>query len=256
MSSCSIILGIAREEGYIGSLDQRVLDLFPDRTVENLDAWKEEMTLRDLLTMTAGFDARDSYLYDWEYLDRMHDAEDAVQYVLDLPMAEEPGTRFEYTNGVSHLLSCIITETTDKTALEFARERLFEPLGVTDAEWTNDSRGNNWGYSGLYLAPHDMAKIGYLFLNGGEWDGERIVSSEWVEEATSVHVHAGTLLDDYGFQWWMSPRGYYSAIGYKGQFIHVVPDLNLVVVTTGHIEEDFMRVQSLLEAFVIPAVVS
>jgi len=255
-SVVSTLIGIALEEGYLESLDQRVLDLFPKRTVENLDAWKEEMTIRDLLTMTAGFDARDSYLYNWEGLERMHDAEDAVQYVLDLPMAEEPGTRFEYTNGVSHLLSCIITEKTNMTALEFARERLFAPLGITDAEWSADSKGNNWGYSNLYLTPHDMAKIGYLFLNGGEWDGEQIVSRDWVEDATSVHFHAGTLLDDYGFQWWVSPHGYYSAIGYKGQFIHVVPDLDLVVVTTGHVEEDFDRIQSLLEAYVIPAVVS
>ena len=255
-SVVSTLMGIALDEGYLESLDQRVLDLFPNRTVENLDAWKGEMTLRDLLTMTAGFDARDSYLYNWEGLELMHEAEDAIQYVLDLPMAEEPGTRFEYTNGVSHLLSCIITETTNMTALEFARERLFSPLGITDVEWRTDPKGNNWGYSGLYLTPHDMAKIGYLFLKGGEWDGEQIVSYEWVEEATSVHFHAGTLLDDYGFQWWVSPRGYYSAIGYMGQFIHVVPDLDLVVVTTGHVEEDFDRIQSLLEAYVIPAVIS
>ncbi len=255
-SVVSTLIGIALEEGYIESLDQRVLDFFPNRTVENLDAWKREMTLRDLLTMTAGFDARDSYLYNWEGLERMHGAEDAVQYVLDLPMAEKPGIRFEYTNGVSHLLSCIITEATNMTALEFARERLFAPLGITDSEWTTDPKGNNWGYSNLYLTPHDMAKIGYLFLKGGEWDGEQIVSREWVEEATSKKVHAGTLLDDYGFQWWISPRGYYSAIGYKGQFIHVVPDLDLVVVTTGHVEEDFNWIQSLLEAYVIPTVIS
>jgi len=98
-----------------------------------------------------------------------------------------------------------------------------------------------------------MAKIGYLFLRGGEWDGEQVVPQEWVEEATRKHFHAGTLLDDYGFQWWVSPKGYYSAIGYKGQFIHVVPDLDLVMVTTSSRAEDFNRIQDLLEAFVIPA---
>ena len=141
-------------------------------------------------------------------------------------------------------------------ALEFATEHLFGPLGITEAEWRTDPVGNNWGYSGLYLTPHDMAKIGLLFLRGGEWDGEQIVSREWVEEATSKQVHAGTLLDDYGFQWWVSPGGYYSAIGYKGQFIHVVPDLDLIMVTTGSIAEDFNRIQSLLETHVIPAVIS
>ncbi|GAG22550.1 unnamed protein product, partial [marine sediment metagenome] len=249
------LIGLAMEEGGIGSLDLGLADLFPDRTMGNQSAWKDEMSLRDLLTMTAGFDAEDSYLYDWVGLERMHDAPDALQYVLDLPVIEEPGTRFEYTNGVSHLLSCIITEATGVSALDYARERLFSPLGITEAEWRNDSLGRNWGYSSLYLTPHDMAKIGYLFLNGGEWDGEQVVPREWVEEATRKHVHAGTLLDDYGFQWWVSPRGYYSAIGYKGQFIHVVPELDLIMVTTSSSAEDFDRIQDLLETFVIPAVI-
>jgi CubicO group peptidase (beta-lactamase class C family) len=252
-SVVSTLIGLAMEDGRIGSLDQGLADLFPNRTMGNPSAWKDEMTLRDLLTMTAGFDAEDSYLYDWVGLDRMHDAPDALQYVLDLPVIEEPGTRFEYTNGVSHLLSCLINEATGVSALDYARERLFSPLGITEAEWRTDSLGRNWGYSSLYLTPHDMAKIGYLFLNGGEWDGEQVVPREWVEEATRKHFHAGTLLDDYGFQWWVSPNGYYSAIGYIGQFIHVVPDLDLVVVTTGSRAEDFNRIQDLLEAFVIPA---
>jgi CubicO group peptidase (beta-lactamase class C family) len=252
-SVVSTLIGLAMEEGRIGSLDLGLADLFPSRTMGNPSAWKDEMTLRDLLTMTAGFDAEDSYLYDWVGLERMHDAPDALQYVLDLPVIEEPSTRFEYTNGVSHLLSCLITEATGVSALDYARERLFSPLGIGEAEWRTDSLGRNWGYSSLYLTPHDMAKIGYLFLNGGEWDGEQVVPREWVEEATRKHFHAGTLLDDYGFQWWVSPKGYYSAIGYKGQFIHIVPDLDLVMVTTSSRAEDFDRIQDLLEAFVIPA---
>jgi CubicO group peptidase (beta-lactamase class C family) len=254
-SVVSTLIGLAIEDGLIASLDLGLAELFPDRTMANQSAWKDEITLRDLLTMTAGIDAEDSYLYDWVGLNRMHDATDALQYVLDLPVIEEPGTRFEYTNGVSHLLSCIITEVTGTSALDYAKERLFSPLGITGAEWTTDSMGRNWGYSSLYITPHDMAKIAYLFLKGGEWDGEQVVPREWVEEATRKHVHAGTLLDDYGFQWWVSPNGYYSAIGYKGQFIHVVPDLDLAVVTTSSRAEDFNRIQNLLETFVIPAVV-
>jgi CubicO group peptidase (beta-lactamase class C family) len=254
-SVVSTLIGLAMEEGRIASLDVGLADLFPDRTMANQSDWKDEITLRDLLTMTAGFDAEDSYLYDWVGLDRMHDAPDALQYVLDLPVIEEPGTRFEYTNGVSHLLSCIITEVTGVSALDYARERLFSPLGIGEAEWRTDSLGRNWGYSSLYITPHDMAKIGYLFLNGGEWDGEQVVPREWVEEATRKHFHAGTLLDDYGFQWWVSPNGYYSAIGYKGQFIHVVPELDLIMVTTSSNADDFNRIQDLLENFVIPAVI-
>jgi CubicO group peptidase (beta-lactamase class C family) len=253
-SVVSTLIGIAIEEGYIEGLDVRVLDLFPDRTAANMNDWKEKMTLRDLLTMTAGFDARDSYLYDWEGLTTMHESPDALQYVLDLPVIEEPGTRFEYTNGVSHLLSCIITETTGMSALEFGREHLFEPLGIHDVEWHTDSMDRNWGYSRIYITPHDMAKLGYLFLNAGQWDGTQIVPEEWVEEATTKHVDA-TILDGYGYQWWVSRNGYYSAVGYKGQFIHVVPDLDLVAVFTSRNEVDFDRILSLLETYVIPAVV-
>ena len=255
-SVVSTLIGIAIDEGYIDAdLDQRLLDIFPDRTVRNPSAWKSDMTLRDLLMMSAGFDARDSYLYDWEGLDRLHDADDAIQYMLDLEMAFEPGSRFEYTNGVSHLLSCIISDATGMSALEFAEEQLFEPLGITGAAWTADSQGHNWGYSSLYLTPRDMAKFGFLFLNGGEWDGEQVVPREWVEEATTEQISAGTLLEGYGYQWWTSPDGYYSAIGYKGQFIHVVPELDLIMVTTGRVPEAFDRIQALLEEFVIPSVV-
>jgi CubicO group peptidase (beta-lactamase class C family) len=255
-SVVSTLIGIAIDEGYIDAdLDQRALGLFPDRTARNPSAWKSDMTLRDLLMMSAGFDARDSYLYDWEGLDGLHDANDAIQYMLDLEMAFEPGSRFEYTNGVSHLLSCIITEATGMSALEFAEEQLFEPLGITGAEWTADSQGHNWGYSSLYLIPHDMAKFGYLFLHGGEWDGEQVVPRGWVEEATAEQIPAGTLLDGYGYQWWTSNDGYYSAIGYKGQFIHVVPELDLIMVTTSREPDDFIRIQNLLEEFVIPSVI-
>lgn len=253
-SVVSTLIGIALDEGYLEGLDQRMLDFFPDRTVKNLDPWKEAITLGHLLTMTAGFDARDSYLYNWEGLERMHASDDPLQYVLDLPMAEEPGTRFEYTNGVSHLLSCILTETTDISALKFAEEHLFGPLDITDVEWDSDTQGRNWGYSQLYLNPHDMAKIGYLFLNGGQWDGEQIVSLEWVDNSTAKHVDA-TIMEGYGYHWWISPNGYYSAVGYKGQFIHVVPILKLVVVFTSRSEEDFDAILSLLEAYIIPAVI-
>jgi len=254
-SVVSTLIGIAYEEGLIESLDQTLLEFFPGRTVENMSQWKEEITLRDMLTMSAGFDARDNWIYEWEWLGRLHDAEDAVQYMLDLEVVHEPGTVFNYTNGVSHLLSCIVTETTGVSALDYAQEKLFEPLGITHVEWYADVMGRNWGYSRVYLEPRDMAKIGYLFLNEGEWDGKQIVSSEWVEDATSKHLDADILPPGYGYQWRVSPNGYYSAAGYKGQFIHVVPDLDLIMVTTSRDANDFNRIFDLLETFVIPAVI-
>ncbi len=182
----------------------------------------------------------------------MHDAEDAAQYVLDLPMAFEPGSRFEYTNGVSHLLSCLITEKTGMSAAEYADEHLFGPLGITDYEWRTDDAGRNWGYSSLYMRPRDMAKIGYLFLNEGTWDGEQLVPESWVREATRHRIDAN-LRDGYGYQWWVDDDGYYLALGYMGQFIFVMPEHGIVAVFTGGTPETFDYTIELPERFIVPA---
>ncbi len=253
-SVVSTLVGIALEEGYIESIEQRITDLYYDREIAYMSPWKREITLENLLTMTAGFDARDSWIYEWEWLGRMLASIDAQQYVLDLPVIEEPGTRFEYTNAVSHLLSCIITETTGSSALEYAEVKLFEPLGIHETEWLEDSKGRNWGWSTLSMTPKDMAKIGYLFLKKGRWDDEIIISENWVEKATSIQVD-GNILPGYGYQWWVNPGEYYTALGYGGQFIHVVPDSQLVVVTTSGNPEDFSDIFSILEEYILPSVI-
>ncbi len=251
-SVVSTLIGIAIDEGVIEGTDALLLDLFPDAQPENLDEWKRGIILEDMLKMSAGFDAKDSWLYEWERLDDMHDVDDAVQYVLDLPMAFEPGSRFEYTNGVSHLLSCLITEKAGVSAAEFAEEHLFGRLGITEYSWTADNRGRNWGYSSLYLTPRSMAKIGYLFLNEGKWDGAQVVPREWVQEATRHRIDAN-LRDGYGYQWWVDDDGYYLALGYKGQFIFVIPDHDVVAVFTSSTPETFDYSIQLPERFIIPA---
>jgi CubicO group peptidase (beta-lactamase class C family) len=251
-SVLSTIFGIAHENGAIPSLDTKLLDAFPNRDPANLDEWKEAITLRDLLMMSAGFDARDSWLYEWEKLGDLHEAPDAVDYMLDLPMVFEPGSRFEYSNGVSHLLSCIITEKTGETAAEYGQEHLFDPLGITLYQWDADNMGRNWGYNRIYITPHEMAKIGYLFLHEGEWDGEQIISANWVNEATMHRIDAN-LIDGYGYQWWVG-EGYYTALGYMGQFIMVFPEQDLVVIYTGGTSETFDYSIQLPLRFIIPAV--
>jgi CubicO group peptidase (beta-lactamase class C family) len=250
-SVVSTIFGIAHENGAIPDLDTKLLDLFSDRNPVNVDAWKEEITLRDMLMMSAGFDARDSWLYEWEKLDDLHEAPDAVDYVLSLPMAFEPGSRFEYTNGVSHLLSCIITEKTGESAADYGQEYLFGPLGIILHKWDTDNLGRNWGYNRIYFTPRDMAKLGYLFLNMGEWDGEQIISSEWVREATMHRIDAN-LFPGYGYQWWVG-EGYYTAMGYMGQFIYVFPDQDMIVVITGGTPETYDYNQQIPFRFVLPA---
>jgi CubicO group peptidase (beta-lactamase class C family) len=204
--------------------------------------------------MTAGLDARDSYLYEWEGLQRMRNSDDWVQYMLDLPMAQPPGTGFEYTNGVSFLLSALIHETTGVSTLAFAEEHLFGPLGISDVDWATNPQGIYIGWGELRMTPYDMAKIGYLYLNHGSWAGEQIVPAEWVRSSTTHHVNA-TLSDGYGYQWWVDSEGFYMALGYAGQFIYVVPDKDLVVIFTSDLPENqFFVPEELLMEYIVPSV--
>ena len=255
-SVVSALIGIAIDQGYIRGIDQLILDFFPGRTVAHLDDRKRAMTLEHLLSMSTGLECRDSYLYRWRGLNQMRQSDDWVQHVLDLPMLEAPGTRFEYCNGASFLLSAVLQETTAKSALEFAQEHLFGPLGITDVEWPANPQGISIGWGGIHMQPVDMAKIGYLYLRQGRWGNKQIVSASWVDASTRKHI-AATLQDGYGYQWWVTDEGIYMALGYAGQFIFVVPRVDLVVVFISDLEEaDFYTPQELLEEYIIPAACS
>jgi CubicO group peptidase (beta-lactamase class C family) len=255
-SVVSALIGMAIEKGYIESIDQPLLDFFPERSVENLDENKQAITLEHVLTMTTGLECRDSFTYNFSGLIEMRNSDDWVQYVLNLPMLNTPGTYFEYCNGASFLLSAIIQETTGMTAHDFAQENLFAPLGITDTYWEANLQGINLGYSDLYLLPQDMAKFGYLYLHEGVWDGEQIVPTAWVEASTQEHI-SSTLQDGYGYQWWVDDAGYYMALGYRGQFIFVLPGLDMVVVIVSDPDVgDYEIPEYLLTTYIIPAVLS
>ena len=253
-SVVSALIGIAIAKGYIEGVDQPVLDLLPGRTVANLDARKEAMTLEHLLTMTTGLDCQDSYLYQWRGLGEMRNSDDWVQYQLDLPMIAEPGTIFEYCNGASFLLSAILQEATGLSAAEFAQEYLFGPLGISELEWPANPQGISIGWGGIEARPHDLAKIGHLFLNEGRWAGEQVVPSVWVQASTAKYIPA-TLQGGYGYQWWIDDsNSYYMALGYAGQFVFVVPELDMVVVFVSDLDDnDFYIPQELLAAYILPS---
>jgi CubicO group peptidase (beta-lactamase class C family) len=171
-------------------------------------------------------------------------------------MKGEPGSQFEYCNSASFLLSAIIQETTGMSALSFAEENLFQPLGISDVAWSSSPEGISVGYGELRMKPQDMAKFGYLYLNEGQWDGGQVVSSEWVKASSSKYISA-TLEDGYGYQWWIDDSDMYMALGYGGQFIFVIPEQDLVVVFTSSLEEkDFYVPQTLLNEFIIPAAIA
>jgi CubicO group peptidase (beta-lactamase class C family) len=248
-SFIATLIGIALDQGYIKGIDQRIVDFFPGSTFDNLDEQKSAMTLEDTLTMRTGL--------AWEEGDPAYRAlymsPDWVKYMLDEPMDSAPGTQFNYCSGCSHLLSAIVQETTEMNPRDFADQVLFKPLGITNVRWDTNGAGTPIGGWGLQLTPRDMAKLGYLYLRHGQWDGQQIVPAQWVDDATRSHTATDGDLG-YGYQWWTYPSlKAYTALGRGGQTIFVIPEFDLIVVTTaemgGH-EEIFQLIQQ----YILPAV--
>ncbi|MDJ0961774.1 MAG: serine hydrolase [Acidimicrobiia bacterium] len=227
------LIGIAIDRGLLAGVDVPVVEILSGDVPATVDGLKASMTVEDLLTMSTGLDCRDSAFYEWEGLDAWLASDDWTAHVLALPMAEEPGTRFEYCNGASFLLSAILSEVTGQSAAEFADDVLFGPLGITDYSWLANDEGITHGWTDLWLHRADMARIGYLFLRSGDWDGEQIVSREWVEASTTPQANLATSTDDYGYQWWIfDALDYAYALGFGGQYILLAPEHDLVVVFT------------------------
>ncbi len=260
-SYTSALVGIAIEEGYIESVDSKLIDLLPNRTIDNLDARKESITLDHLLTMTSGFEWDEWTEPYSSYLNshyQMWFASNNVQHILDTPMAYDPGEVWTYSSGGSHLLGAIVTEATGSYLFDFAIDKLFTPLGIQASNifWPQDNQGQYWGSGGVEMVPRDMAKFGYLYLNNGTWDGEQVIPSEWVKQS------ADTLVDfndysGYSYQWWTYPTdivNVYAAVGYRGQYIFVIPELDMVVVFTSSVPPSSGVLQpAILFDYIIPA---
>ncbi|MHA2203465.1 MAG: serine hydrolase domain-containing protein [Candidatus Hodarchaeales archaeon] len=255
-----ILAGIANTTGFITNLDQPVLEIFANRTFANVDARKQALTIRHLLKMQSGIQWNSEIVpyfsgqvdkHDYDLLSNHTDdisnwplswpfnpgvnwhqmilSSDWVQFVLDQPMVAYPGTSFYYSSGDSHLLSAIIQKKTGMNTEDFARQYLFDPLNITEYVWWKDSMGKTMGAFGLWLQPIDMAKIGYLYLNNGTWNGTPIVPKEWIEISTV----GDNVTKEYGYQWRIKPsEDYYYAQGLGGQYILVMPDKSLVIVIT------------------------
>lgn len=193
------------------------------------------MTVRHLLTMTAGLDwAEDSAV------DSLESSYDWVRFTIDRPMAEVPGTRFNYNSGASQLLSHVFHEATGRDIEEYAARHLFAALGITDWFWKRTPAGLPDTEGGLYLTSEDLAKLWFLFLRDGTWDGQEVVSPDWVRAsvAPAVPVHDPVRPSGvhYGLKWWLHPnptdstRFMWLGSGFGGQFPIAIPELDLVVV--------------------------
>lgn len=216
-SFVSALVGIAIQEGSIPGVDQKVVDYFPEVAVQNMDEQKKNIRIGDLLNMSGGLAADDP---------KMFESPDFVAFTLNQPMQSNPGAVFNYNSGESHLLAAIVHKTTGKTTFDYAQEKLFKPLGIRDVYWATDASGETMGNQGLMLTPRDMAKFGLMYLQKGQWEGQQIVPAEWVSTTFQTNSNG------YAYQWWQFPYGF-TAYGYGAQIIYVVPEKDLVVVSTG-----------------------
>ncbi len=232
------LVGIAVKKGEIAGVDEPVLESFRWRPVADADGAKAQVKIAHLLDMTSGFDWKEPLTAaPPETMLQMERSRDWIGFVLDRPMANRPGTSFNYNSGDWHLLSAILSRKTGVDALAYAQRNLFAPLGIGDATWRSDPQGVRTGGYGLSLQPRDMAKIGYLYLQRGQWAGQRIVAETWIDRVFSAPVDmrlGSTPQFRYANGWWAIPeKRAYMAVGFMRQLIIVLPDVDVVAVVTG-----------------------
>lgn len=268
-SVLALLVGIAIGQGAIASVDEPLAAFFPEHAQGPNAAVLQRVTLRHLLTLSPGFD-RGGLDANTDYPDfvRRFFAPGFVPHALGRPLAHEPGTRFQYSNVDSHLVAEALSRRLKVPLAVFAQAELFEPLGIDGAEWPTGQDGVPNGAAELRLTAPDLLRIGQLMRAGGQWQGRQIVPAAFVKEATTRHVDTGQPargpkeLWGYGYLWWLSSTqgenlpAFYAA-GYGGQFIYVVPALDLVVVAlTDQVSREVAgRTAALIREFALPAVV-
>jgi CubicO group peptidase (beta-lactamase class C family) len=265
-SISSLLIGLAIKDGYIKNVNQPVLDFFPEYRgkIKHPDERKKSLNLFHLLTMTDGVKWT-----DWPYrvgkegdFLKLLSAADGVKYFLDKPMREAPGQTHNYNSGSSYLLAAIIQKVTGKSALDYAREKLFKPIGIKESSWGLFQKGINNGASELFLKPRDMARLGFLVLNKGYWEGKQILPAQWIEDSSKAYVKMDFIEYQYGYMWYIDRSLRFfniSAQGLGGQNIYIMPDQDMVVVFTGGLvvnrDEEEIHYRYLRD-FIFPAVKS
>jgi len=243
-SVTSILVGMALDQGHIKSIDETVGDYLSDYLTPE-DTLIASVSIRELLTMTGGFDWNELTDPDWIYWNSWVRSEDHFIHALHIPIIHEPGTQFTYCTTGCQILSGIFTRATGYTLKDFAEEFLFDPLGIVgDRYWDADHQGFNYGGVTLHLKAIDMLKIGQLFLGKGVFNGRQVVSESWVSASTSTQVENHNSMhysNDYGYYWWIGEQQgteYYFANGYGGQFIFIFPELDLLVIAQSELNNE------------------
>jgi CubicO group peptidase (beta-lactamase class C family) len=228
----SALIGIALDKGVLESLDQKMMDFFPEYEYLNLDPIKYNITLKQLITMKAGFNFSETVEHWAPYAQ----SSDWVEYALSLPLIHNPDEDWHYSTPQTNLLSVILTKAANMSTREFAEQHLLDPIGISPSYWHQDPQGYYTGGHEMYYTSRELARFGLLYLNNGSFNKKQIVPKEWIQESIidysdgRVSLHEG-----YGYQIWLQEMGGYdtfSARGYGGQFVFCIPELDIVVVTT------------------------
>jgi CubicO group peptidase (beta-lactamase class C family) len=263
-SVTSTLVGIAVDKGYIKDVDEPIFRFLPAYN-SLFDEEKRRIRIRDMLTMTPGLEWRQFGVSDASNDGmQMWHTDDVIRYVLQKPIDAEPGKTFNYSNGTPTVTGAILRNAVGKEVIAFAEEHLFHPLGITTYSWTSYPDGSIETDGGLALRPRDLAKLGQMFLNGGTWNTQGIVSESWIRESTKERLRFGRRNRwGYGYHWMQAEtrigdrvvRSYFVP-GDGNQMLAVFPELNMVVVfTAGNYGVDPKAVYySLFEEFVLPAV--
>jgi len=245
-SFTSALAGIALDQGHLSSVDQKMMDFFPEFAGQITDPRKKQITIRDLLQMRAGYPDEESTPPYFEILffsDNWH----WLPHLVDFPLTSDPGTEFGYSNLTSHLLGVIVARACETDLLSYAQEYLFVPIHAKVGGWTADADNYNWGCFEIYVTARDMARFGLLYLNDGEYEGNRVLSAGWVMDSlqrVSENIKVGGWLTSrygdfrdlgYGYQWWSARVGAHHfdyASGHGGNYIVLLDELDMIIVTT------------------------
>jgi CubicO group peptidase (beta-lactamase class C family) len=232
-SISSLLVGIAIHEGKIKNLDQTLGELLPEAAARHPEARINQVTLARILTQRTGLE------YDDNNVAPLVAAKDAVSYVQLLPLSRNDPPNWVYSNAGCSLLSPILRRAVGEAIDEYAKQRLFSPLGITDFEWERDNTGNPLSWRGLRLRTRDLAKIAWIMADGGQWQGKQVVPADWVRDSTTSQVQVGTTLPPisdpgYGYLWWtgtLKGRPAAWGWGHGSQFAMIVPSLRLAIAT-------------------------
>ncbi|MBD3285618.1 serine hydrolase [candidate division WOR-3 bacterium] len=252
-SITSLCVGIALDKGLISNLNGPFITYYPEHDLTVRDGDPEPITVRHLLTMTAGLECV-NHPVEQTLID-MQQSPDFIQFALDLPVTHPPGTHYAYNSCTSHLLGGIVANSSGMSLAQFARVNLFRAIGIDSVYMVPDPQGYHRAWGDMRMSPHDMARIGYMMLNKGNWDGRQIVSKKYIKQTTKNHTKDFGPEDGYGYQWWCYKFGSFFATGRGGQRIFVAPILDLVVVTTaGTGAEDGPHYEAMLGNYVVSAI--